>query len=122
MVQKIATWTLSILLAFAFLGAGLAKVTAQPMMVQEFSLFGYPQWFMYVTGALELLGAILVLIPRTASIGAGVVVCIMIGALFSHLTHGQAGMVVGPLVLLLMAIALGWLRGWRLPGSAAARA
>jgi uncharacterized membrane protein YphA (DoxX/SURF4 family) len=121
-MRKIVTWTLSILLAFAFFGAGLGKLTAQPMMVQEFALFGYPPWFMYVTGGLELLAMVLVLIPRTAAIGAGVVTCIMIGAVYSHLTHGQWLMSVGPLVLLVMAVVLGWLRGWSVPPFAASRA
>jgi len=111
-MRNIVTWVLSVLLAVAFLGAGAAKLTGQPMMVAEFTTFGFPIWFMYVTGILEIIGAVLVLIPRLAFAGAALLVCVMVGALASHLTHGQAGMIAAPLVLLIIAIAVGTLRGW----------
>jgi uncharacterized membrane protein YphA (DoxX/SURF4 family) len=82
------------------------------MMVVEFTLFGLPQWFMYLTGAIEITAAILLLIPRVAGIGAGLVVCVMLGALFEHFTHGQAAKAAAPLVLLVLALVTGSLRGW----------
>jgi uncharacterized membrane protein YphA (DoxX/SURF4 family) len=82
------------------------------MMIHEFGVFGLPLWFMYLTGVLELIGAILVLIPRLASGGAGLLGCVMLGALAAHLSHGQAAMIGAPLVLLILAVAVGWLRGW----------
>jgi uncharacterized membrane protein YphA (DoxX/SURF4 family) len=111
-MRIIVTWVLSGLLALAFLGAGLAKLTSQPMMVQEFGLFGLPLWFMFFTGALEIVSAALVLVPRYAFIGAGLLACTMVCALFAHLTHGQAAMIGGPLVLLVLASIVGTLRGW----------
>jgi uncharacterized membrane protein YphA (DoxX/SURF4 family) len=111
-MRSITTWVLSIILALAFLGAGAAKLSAQPMMVTEFALFGYPQWFMYLTGLIEVVSAILLLVPRVAGIGAGLLVCVMLGALGSHLTHGQAAMIGAPAVLLILALILGSLRGW----------
>jgi uncharacterized membrane protein YphA (DoxX/SURF4 family) len=111
-VQKIVTWVLSGLLALAFCGAGLSKLTGQAMMVHEFSLFGFPLWFMYLTGVIEIAGAVLVLVPRFAYVGAAALVCVMAGAVFSHLTHGQAGMIGVPLVLLILAAVVGTLRGW----------
>jgi uncharacterized membrane protein YphA (DoxX/SURF4 family) len=82
------------------------------MMVAEFALFGYPQWFLYVIGALEVLSAIFFLVPRLRPVATGIVLCIMLGAIFSHVTHGQFGMAIGPLVLLVLAVALGSLQGW----------
>jgi uncharacterized membrane protein YphA (DoxX/SURF4 family) len=111
-MRNIVTWVLSVLLALAFFGAGLAKLTTQPMMVQEFTAFGFPLWFLYVTGTLEITGAVLVLVPRVSFIGAGLLICIMVGALLSHLTHGQAAMIGAPLVLLILAAVVGTLRGW----------
>jgi putative oxidoreductase len=111
-MRMIATWVLTVLLALAFFGAGLAKLTSQPMMVHEFSTFGLPLWFLYVTGSLEVIGAVLVLIPRLAFIGTSLICCIMVGALIAHLTHGQSAMIGAPLVLLVLAIVVGSLRGW----------
>jgi uncharacterized membrane protein YphA (DoxX/SURF4 family) len=93
------------------------------MEVQAFQSFGYPLWFMDVTGLLEVAGAILVLVPRVAFVGAGLLTCVMVGAVFSHLTHGQAGMVAPAAVLLVLALVVGTLRGWgrvRPPGRVAA--
>jgi len=113
-MRIIVTWIITILLALAFLGAGVTKLMAQPMMVAEFGIFGYPLWFMYLTGSLEIIAAVFVVLPRFAAIGAALIVCIMIGALYSHLTHGQAAMIGAPVVLLVLAIALATLRGWNL--------
>jgi uncharacterized membrane protein YphA (DoxX/SURF4 family) len=108
--KTIASWVVAVLLALAFLGAGAAKLTTQPMMLQEFARFGYPTWFMYVTGILEVVGAIAVLVPRYAFYGAALLTCIMLGAIFSHLTHGQAAMIGAPVVLFVLALLLVTLR------------
>jgi len=110
--QSVSVSVLAVILALAFAGAGIAKLFSAPMMVAEFALFGYPQWFLYVVGALEVLSAIFFLLPRLRAVATAIVVCIMIGAIFSHVTHGQLGMAIGPLVLLVLAIALGSLQGW----------
>ena len=116
------TWVLSILLAIAFLVASFVKITAQPVMVQGFAAFGFPVWFLYVTGFIELAGAILVLLPRFAGIGAALLSCVMVGAIFTNLTHGQAAMAVVPLIFLALALTVGWLRGWSRSTLVAARA
>jgi putative oxidoreductase len=116
------TWVLSILLAIAFLVASFVKITAQPVMVQGFTAFGFPVWFLYVTGFIELAGAILVLLPLFAGIGAALLSCVMVGAIFTHLTHGQAAQAVVPLILLALALTVGWLRGWSRSTLVAARA
>jgi uncharacterized membrane protein YphA (DoxX/SURF4 family) len=111
-MRKVLTWVLSGLLALAFVAAGAAKLTGQQMMVAEFETFGLPLWFMYLTGLLEVAGAVLVLVPRLAFAGAGLLACIMLGALAAHLSHGQAAMIGAPALLLIMAVAVGTLRGW----------
>ncbi len=109
-IKGIVSWIIAVLLALAFLGAGAAKLTSQPMMVAQFALFGLPSWFLYVTGAIEVVSAILLLIPRTTVVGAGLITCVMIGALIAHLTHGQAAMIGAPLGLLILAAILFRLR------------
>ena len=63
-------WVVRGLLALAFAGAGGAKLYGVPMMVQEFEHIGLGQWFRYLTGALEVLGACLILAPSLAAFGA----------------------------------------------------
>ena len=52
--KAILSWIVAVLLALAFLGAGSAKLTSQPMMVSNFAAWGFPGWFLYVTGAIEV--------------------------------------------------------------------
>ena len=78
-------WVVRGLLALAFASAGGAKLYGVPMLVEEFQHIGLGQWFRYLTGALELLGALLILAPSLAAFGAVLLICIMIGATITHL-------------------------------------
>ena len=82
---NIALWSLQVLVAAAFLMAGFAKLSGQPMMVEMFEKIGFGQWFRYVTGSIEVTSAILLLIPRLTPVGAALLVCTMIGAVTTHL-------------------------------------
>ncbi len=78
-------WVVRGLLALAFAGAGGAKLYGVPMLVEEFQHIGAGQWFRYLTGTLELLGAILILAPPLAAFGALLLISIMVGATITHL-------------------------------------
>ena len=80
-----ALWVVKGLLALAFVAAGSAKLYGVPMLVEEFQHIGLGQWFRYFTGGLEIVGAILLLLPQRALFGALLLSCIMIGATFTHL-------------------------------------
>lgn len=80
-----ALWTLKGLLAAVFLSAGGAKIYGVPMMVENFQQIGLGQWFRYLAGILEVVGGIMVLMPRVAAIGGVLLSCIMVGAIATHL-------------------------------------
>jgi putative oxidoreductase len=80
-----ALWVVRGLLALAFVAAGGAKLYGVPMLVEEFQHIGLGQWFRYVTGGFEIMGAILLLLPQKAALGALLLICIMIGAVITHL-------------------------------------
>ncbi len=111
-MRAFVAWVLSVLLALTFFSIGVEQLMGEPMMAGLFRLFGYPPWSMVLVGAVEIVGAVLVLVPRVAHAGALLLGCVMIGAIYSHLAHGQAYMVGGPALLLAMAVALGALRHW----------
>ena len=81
----VGLWVVQIAAAALFLFAGGAKLAGAPMMVQLFDAIGVGQWFRYVTGALEVTGAFLILIPVLSGLGALLLCCIMIGATLAHL-------------------------------------
>jgi putative oxidoreductase len=95
-------WVVRGLLALAFAGAGGAKLYGVPMMVESFQHIGLGQWFRYLTGVLEVLGAILILTPSLAAFGAVLLICIMIGATVTHL-FVVGGSAVPALVLLALS-------------------
>ena len=84
--RAIALWIVKIVLAIAFVSAGGAKLLGVPMMVETFKIIGVGQWFRYLTGALEVIGALLILVPASSALGAVLFCCIMVGATLAHLT------------------------------------
>jgi putative oxidoreductase len=99
---SISLWAVRALLALAFAAAGIAKLYGVPMLVEEFEHIGLGQWFRYLTGTLEILGAVVILVPSRAAFGALLLVCIMIGAIFTHL-FVIGGSPVPALVLLVLS-------------------
>ena len=83
--SSVVLWVVRGLLALAFVAAGGAKLYGVPMLVEEFQHIGLGQWFRYVTGGLEIMGAILLLLPQKAVFGALLLICIMVGAVITHL-------------------------------------
>ncbi len=82
---NIALWVLQVLAAAMFLFSAHGKLTSAPMMVEVFGKIGFGQWFRTFTGCVEVAGAILLVIPRTAPMGAGLLAATMIGASLTHL-------------------------------------
>lgn len=105
--KNAALWALQILTAAAFLTAGFGALSGQPMMVETFDKIGIGQWFRYVTGAIEVASAILLLIPRLTAVGAALLICTMIGAVLSHLFL-IGGAPVAALILLCFAAIILW--------------
>ena len=82
---NVALWALQALLTLQFAMAGLAKIFGDPAMVDMFATIGVGQWFRYVVGALEIAGAVGVLIPRLSGPAALGLVCLMAGAALTNL-------------------------------------
>ena len=109
---KILTlWILRLLMAALFLFAAYAKLSSQPMMVEQFGQlgqYGLGQWFRYFTGALEVVGAVALLMPRISALGALLLLCVDIGAFIAQVAvfHGDwihtvvIGLVLGVLIYL----------------------
>jgi putative oxidoreductase len=50
-----------------------------------FTAVGFGRWFRYVTGILEITGAVLIMVPKARRIGAVLLATITLGALTAHL-------------------------------------
>ena len=108
-VRLITLWTLSGLVALAFLGAGGTKLAGVPAMVEMFNKVGLGQWFRYFTGLLEVAGAIGLLIPRYAFYAAVLLAIVMFGAVIAEVAViGDSP--VPPAVLLVLSGIIAYLR------------
>ena len=76
----VLSWLPRIVLALVFAGAGFSKIAGDPAMVTLFADIGAGQGLRYVVGALELAGAIGVLVPRFCGLAAAGLALLMIGA------------------------------------------
>ena len=102
-------WALQIFSAIMLLMAGGSKLAGVPMMVQMFGVIGIGQWFRYVTGTIEVVSAVLLLIPSVAAYGAAALAVTMIGAIVTHLFI-VGGSPLMPIVLLASTVTIAWAR------------
>ncbi|GFZ96687.1 DoxX family protein [Dyella caseinilytica] len=111
--RRIITWILRILLGVTFLGIGIEKVTGTMGTIPFFDAIGWGQWFRYFSGALDIAGALLILIPRWTSLGALIITCTV--GLGTYLCFTMALFdPTFPLIMTLLAATLAWL-AWK-PG------
>lgn len=107
--RVVGAWIIQGLLAAAFLAAGGAKLASVPMMVQIFDQIGMGQWFRIVTGLVEVIGAVALVVPGFAALGAAWLGATMFFAVLTHLfiLHSSA---MPALILLTLNVLVVWLR------------
>ena len=94
-IKTIALWMLQALLALAMIGPGLQKFTS-PMWERMFRIWGYPDHFYLVIGAIEVIAGAGLLIPKVATPSAMTLMAVMVGAAITQLRNGRNG--VGEIV------------------------
>jgi hypothetical protein len=90
-----------------FIFIGQSKFAAHSEWFKIFAQLGFGQWFRYFTGCLQILGGVLVLIPRTFAIGILVIASTMAGAVAAWifiLGEPFFAMIPGALLLGLMFV------------------
>jgi putative oxidoreductase len=114
-IGLIALWGLQAGLAALFLFAGASKLAGAPAMVALFDAIGVGQWFRYVTGLIEVVSAVALLVPPFAPFGALLLAPTMVGAVATHLFI-VGGSPALPGLLLLGLLVVVWARRDRLSG------
>jgi putative oxidoreductase len=71
---------LELVMGALFLYLGGAKLLGTPAAVRLFGDIGWGQWFRYVTGVVEVSGALLLLIPALAGASALLLMSVMVAA------------------------------------------
>ena len=105
-----SAWILSSLLTLVFTISALSKLAGAQGWITRFTKYGYPKWFLFLIGTLELLGGMLLLVPRVSMYGASVLGVIMIGAAYTHLANGEGLQVLRPMIVMTFLGIVVWLR------------
>jgi hypothetical protein len=110
--MRILSWVLRLTAAAILLQTLFFKFTGAEESVYIFSTLGVEPWGRYLSGAVELAAAVLLLAPATTVVGAVLCTGIAGGALMSHLAvlgievRGDGGLLFG-LAATVLACALG---------------
>lgn len=93
-LRTLGIWLLTAVLALLLTAAGAGKFLAAEMWTGLFAGWGYPPWFSYVVGVTEIGGALALLVPRTATYAAGILMVVMISATITLLLNpGELGVI-----------------------------
>ena len=107
--MNIALWVLQVLLAVFFaVASAFPKLTGHPSADPTFDAIGYGDWFMYLIGALELAGAIALLIPLLSGVAALAFIALMIGAFVYEVAVIESGFWYTPVILIVLFAFVAW--------------
>lgn len=94
------TFVLSLLFGLMFINAGLNKfLNYMPMpenlpekMMKAMNAFMEIGWLMPLVGAVEVLGGLLIIIPKTRALGALMILPIMVGIVLTNIVQDSSGL------------------------------
>lgn len=108
-VEQLIRWLLRLAVGICFLSIGWSKFGVRSGWIPIFDRIGFGQWFRYFTGATQIIGALLVLVPRTSMVGVLVLSCTMAGAMAAWIFRlGQPGNAVVPAAILIVLLGVGF--------------
>jgi uncharacterized membrane protein len=108
-VGNVLLWGLQVLLAAYFVYSAVSLFG--DAFVGKFDKIGFGQWLRYVTGVLELAGALGMLVPRLSGLAASGLVGVMAGAVCTELfILGDTEGAMLPAILLVLAAVVAWFR------------
>ncbi len=101
--RVVVVWAARALLIAAFASSGVQKLAGTPQMVAGFEQMGAGQWFRYLIGALEVAGAVGLLVPVLAGPAALGLTGLMIGAVITNVVVLHTSP-VPPLMFLVLSV------------------
>ena len=113
-------WVPTLFLVYVFVQQGWSKFDDASGWARAFRVWHYPVWFLVLIGVVEVSAALLLLVRRTAPIGAIMIACVMLGGMGTHIFRGHPEQVtseVMPLVLSLIVLFGRWSHALRMVSS-----
>ena len=104
----LAAWLPRVAVALVFLSVGSEKFGAHGPWIRIFARIGIGDWFRYLTGTLQVGGALLLFVPPLVRVGAIVLGCTMVGAIVTNIFILDTGLAaIIPSALLAAVIFVG---------------
>jgi uncharacterized membrane protein YphA (DoxX/SURF4 family) len=108
-IKNKVLFVLALLVGLLFINAGLDKFFHYMPMpkdmpekaIKAFAAFMEIGWLMPLTGAVELIGGLLIIPPRTRALGALIILPVMVGILLTNIVQDTTGL---PIALILIVI------------------
>jgi hypothetical protein len=94
---KIVNWILAGLIGFIFIGSAMSKFFGGDEAAEMAKGIGLTVTTLKMLGAVELISAVLFILPRTGVLGTLLLAAYMGGAMATHITHGQS--VIAPMLI-----------------------
>ena len=101
--KRLVVWIPILLLAFIFVPQGWAKFSDTSGWARAFRVWGYPDWFRITIGVVELGAVMFLLWPRSAAIGAALIMCVMLGGMGTHVVKEGGRHITSEVVPLVLA-------------------
>ncbi|HZX38382.1 MAG TPA: DoxX family protein [Streptomyces sp.] len=109
--SHLAVRTLQIVLAvFMAIASAAPKLVGHSSAAESFDKIGFGDWFMYLTGGLELAGAIALVIPILSGLSALAFMGLMIGAFITQVTVFDGQYAITPVILFVVFGGIAWVR------------
>jgi len=77
------------IISLMLLYSSMLKLVGAPGMEESFLIWGFSKAFMMIVGVIELALSILIYVKKTRKIGLAGLFILMIGALFTHISHDE---------------------------------
>ena len=97
----------TLVLAAIYIMFGVGKFTDPATWNAKFENWGIPLWFVPVSGALEIAGAIGLLIPVVRGVAGFALAAFMVGAVETHVVHAEIVMIFVAGAILIGSAAVG---------------
>jgi len=112
---ELALWVPTLFLVYVFVPQGLSKFSDTSGWARAFQAWHFPVWFRVLVGIAELAAAALLLLPRTAPVGAAIIAVVMLGGMGTHVYWGHPGQVTSEVLPLTLSL-LGYPRSAEMAG------
>ncbi|HPF12349.1 MAG TPA: DoxX family protein [Flavobacteriaceae bacterium] len=109
-MKKKILFILCLLFGLMFINAGLNKFfnympapdDIPENMIQLMGAIDQFGWLMPLIGLVEVLGGILIILPKTRALGAIVIFPIMVGIMLTHLINSQMGLPIASVLFVIL--------------------